>query len=119
MRKISQTTINNQILPVYTSMETMNKTVHELTDSDMKGITFQIIPQLYWRYEWSFNEFMIHRVGKLNPTSSAYSLYDMLGNVWELVRDDWSDGISSLTSKANPIVSNGNSGKVIRGGAFN
>ena len=70
-------------------METMDKDVHDLTMKDMKGITFQIVPQLYWRYEWSYNEFMIHRVGKLNPHNKDLRLYDMLGNVWELVRDNW------------------------------
>ena len=57
----------------------------------MKGITFQVIPQFYWRYEWTYNEFMIHRVGKLESSSSSMEIYDMLGNVWEWVRDDYLD----------------------------
>ena len=68
---------------------------------------------------------MIHRVGKLQSPSKDIVMYDMLGNVWEWVRDDWDDSnspISKLNGKVNPIVGNGNSGnankKVIRGGAF-
>ena len=89
------------MVPVYTSMETLDKTVHELTDADLKGITFQVIPQLYWRYEWSFNDFMIHRVGKLNPTNPSYNLYDMLGNVWELVRDGWKENLRDSDEPLN------------------
>ena len=40
VRKIRQTTLNRQILPVYTSMEGMNKDVHDLTVQEMKSITF-------------------------------------------------------------------------------
>ena len=69
-------------------METMNKSVNELTDEEMKSITFQIIPQLYWRYEWAYTDLLIHRVGKTFPVG-PYGLYDMLGNVWELTRDKW------------------------------
>ena len=125
VRKIRRTVINRQILPVYTSMEVMTKNVHMLTLDDMKSITFQVVPSFYWKYEWSYNEFMIHRVGKLNPTSNNIVMYDMLGNVWEWVRDDWSERISSLNGKVNPIVGTGaatraaSDKKVIKGGAFN
>lgn len=81
--------MSRQVIPVYTSMEGMKTEVHDLTDEEMKSITFQIIPQLYWRYEWSYNDFMIHRVGRAYPVG-PYEMYDMLGNVWELVRDKWS-----------------------------
>ena len=94
----------------------------------MKGITFQVVPQFYWKYEWSFNEFMIHRVGKLAAPSSDFEMYDMLGNVWEWVRDDWTPGVASaFGDRINPIqgtnssqfVQNGEKvKKVIRGGAF-
>ena len=104
VRKIRRTVINRQILPVYTSMEVMTKNVHMLTLDDMKSITFQVVPSFYWKYEWSYNEFMIHRVGKLNPTSNNIVMYDMLGNVWEWVRDDWSDHVSDLDGKVNPMV---------------
>ena len=40
VRKIRQPTLNRQILPVYTSMEGMNKDVHDLTVQEMKSITF-------------------------------------------------------------------------------
>lgn len=93
IRRIRQTVMNNQIFPIYTSMEGMEKSHHDLTLKDMKSITFQIAPQLYWRYDWSYNEFMIHRVGKLDSPSKTLRLWDMLGNVWELVRDDWVDNI--------------------------
>lgn len=101
----------------------MTKSVHDLTMEDMKGITFQVVPSLYWKYEWSFNNYMIHEVGKLNPPSDNMPMYDMLGNVWEWVRDDWSEKVSNLNGKVNPIVGTRSSGgnsdkKVIRGGAF-
>ena len=63
-----------------------------------------MVPSFYWKYEWSYNEFMIHRVGKLESPSQSIVMYDMLGNVWEWVRDDWSSTISSLNGKVNPIV---------------
>ena len=107
------------MIPVYTSMETMNVPVHKVTDDDLKGITFQVIPQLYWKYEWSYNDYMIHRVGKLNPTNLTYNLYDMLGNVWELTRDKWSETVSACNGKVNPIMADiSSTGRVIRGGAF-
>lgn len=91
IRRINQTVMNRQIFPVYTSMEGMSDDVHDLTDEDLKGITFQVVPQFYWKYEWSYNRFMIHRVGKLATPSDDLEMYDMLGNVWEWVRDCWSD----------------------------
>lgn len=47
-------------------------------------------------------------------------MYDMLGNVWEWVRDDWTADVSALNGKLNPIadVQNGSAIKVIKGGAF-
>lgn len=118
VRKISQTVMNQQILPVYTSMETMDKTVHNLTVDDMKGITFQVIPQLYWKYEWTYNDFMIHRVGKLNAPSNEVALYDMLGNVWELVRDTYTISQGQTGPVQNPVGSTDSEDKTIRGGAF-
>lgn len=104
VRKIRGAVLNRQILPVYTSMENMDKDVHSLTVEELKSITFQVVPSFYWKYEWSYNEFMIHRVGKLNAPSKELEMYDMLGNVWEWVRDDWSPTIASLNGKVNPIV---------------
>ena len=125
IRRIRQTVMNNQIFPIYTSMEGMEKSHHDLTLKDMKSITFQIAPQLYWRYDWSYNEFMIHRVGKLDSPSKNLRLWDMLGNVWELVRDDWIDNIRPEGhSHDNPPIQNpihassGTTFKTIKGGAF-
>lgn len=119
IRTMTKTIMEQQVLPIYTTMENMTQDYHDLTDEDMKGITFKLIPQLYWKYEWSFNEYMIHPVGKLNPTSNNPEMYDMLGNVWELVRDDWSSTVSGLNGKTNPIVDNNNNDNaVIKGGAF-
>ena len=74
---------------------------------------------------------MIHRVGLLKAPHSKLKMYDMLGNVWELVRDDWvnvNNPISSFNNKTNPIgcvkdrngkfINSGSSTKVIKGGAF-
>ena len=110
VRKIRRAVLNRQILPVYTSMEGMDKNVHNLTVKDMKSITFQVVPSFYWKYEWSYNEFMIHRVGKLNSPSKELEMYDMLGNVWEWVRDDWSPTVSQLNGKVNPILGTQQSG---------
>lgn len=121
VRRIYDTVLNRQILPVYTSMETMDKDVHEVTDDELKGITFQVIPQLYWKYEWTCNDYMIHRVGKLSSNPGKLEFYDMLGNVWEWVRDDWTESIQSLgNGSVNPIAGSevGSDIKVIKGGAF-
>lgn len=49
-------------------------------------------------------------------------MYDMLGNVWEWVRDDWSNSISGFNGSVNPIagstLESSAEKKVIRGGAF-
>lgn len=50
-------------------MENMDKDPHQLTVEEMKSITFQVVPSFYWKYDWSYNEFMIHRVGKLKSPS--------------------------------------------------
>lgn len=121
VHQIHRSFINKQIIPIYTSMETMTPSFHKVTVAELKSITFSVIPQFYWKYEWSFNKFMIHRVGKLDAPCSDIPMYDMLGNVWEWVRDDWSEHISSLNGKTNPIVggtTDSKAKKVIKGGAF-
>ena len=121
VRKLNKTVLDRQIFPVYTSMESMTKNVHDLTVEDMKSITFQVIPSFYWKYEWTYNEFMIHPVGKLGAPNPELPMYDMLGNVWELVRDDWSSNVSQMDGTVNPIVgdqSDNSQQKVIKGGAF-
>ena len=99
-------------------MEVMGKNYIELTDDDMKSITFQVIPQFYWRYEWKYNDFMIHPVGRLNPTNPGLGLYDMLGNVWEWVKDGWTEHVSELDGTTNPMAAADGSKHVIKGGAF-
>lgn len=121
VRTMNHVVMNRQIIPVYTSMETMDldEDVHSVTVDELKSITFQTIPQFYWKYEWSYNDFMIHPVGSLNPHSDEFPIYDMLGNVWEWVRDDWTEKVNELDGKVNPIaVSNNPTKKVIKGGAF-
>ena len=120
VRNIHRQIINRQMLPVYTSMEGMNKDYHLLTEKEMKSITFNVVPSLYWKYEWSTNDVMIHRVGKLQAPNPDLTMYDMLGNVWELVRDKWANKVADLDGKVNPIAEpNGASDVVIKGGAFN
>ena len=107
IRNLTNVAIKHQLFPIYTSMEQFaidGRTFRSLTDKELKSITFQVIPQLYWKYEWSFNSYMIHRVGKLESNSKEYQLYDMLGNVWEWVRDDWETQVSSYNDKTNPMV---------------
>ena len=121
VRRISSAALDKQIFPVYTSMEGMTKNVHDLTDEDMKGITFQVIPQFYWKYDQEYNNYMIHPVGMLAPTNPDLQIYDMIGNVWELVRDDWTENVSQMYDWQNPIYmnsSNNHTTKTIKGGAF-
>jgi hypothetical protein len=40
VRKIRRVVLNRQILPVYTSMEGMDKDVHSISDEELKSITF-------------------------------------------------------------------------------
>ena len=122
VRRIRNTTLNRQVFPIYTSMEGMDTPVHDLTVEQMKDITFQIVPQFYWKYEWSSNELLIHRVGKKEAPNKDLKMYDMLGNVWEWVRDDWSDNVVDHHENdgKNQMVGSteGRDEKVIRGGAF-
>ena len=117
--------MNRQILPAYTNMETMTADIHDVTTEQLKNITFQVIPQFYWKYTWSYNEYMIHPVGRLKSPSDELPMYDMLGNVWEWVRDDWTEKISTaFAGKVNPISGSTSAAtspkpkKTIRGGAF-
>lgn len=93
VRRIQRAVLERQILPVYTNMEGMDADVHELTIDELKSITFQVVPMFYWKYDWSYNDYMIHFVGRKEAPNSELQLYDMLGNVWEWVRDDWSKTI--------------------------
>ena len=56
----------------------------------------------------------------LAPTNPDLQLYDMLGNVWELVRDDWTENVSQMYDWQNPIYMNSSNHttKTIKGGAF-
>lgn len=120
VRMMNRTIMNNQLFPIYTSMETMDISPHDITDEQLKTITFQVVPQFYWKYEWSFNDFMIHFVGRLEAPESEVEVYDMLGNVWEWVRDDWTGTIHQGTTKQNLMFGSvdGTNAKTIKGGAF-
>lgn len=127
-RKVYAETIHSVRLPLYTSMETMTDDdgnqipPSQATVAQLKSITFQVIPQLYWRNERGSNDLHIHPVGLKQASFPNLPFWDMLGNVWEYVRDDWSGSVSGLNGRTNPIVGttnpDGSPSKVIRGGAF-
>lgn len=73
------------------------------------------INQLAWFCLNSFDGEIGHRpVGTLTP--NAFGLYDMHGNVWEWVHDDFMDYPTELTP--DPLNWNNGSSKVVRGGRW-
>jgi formylglycine-generating enzyme required for sulfatase activity len=58
-----------------------------------------------------------HAVGMLKP--NAWGLYDMHGNVWEWVEDDWHDGYNGCRNDGVPWIDiPRGSDRVIRGGSW-
>jgi len=57
-----------------------------------------------------------HRVGTKDP--NGLGIYDMLGNVWEWVKDVYDSNAYSKHSRNNPIYTGGGSLRVLRGGSW-
>jgi formylglycine-generating enzyme required for sulfatase activity len=58
-----------------------------------------------------------HPVGKMKP--NGWGLYDMLGNVWEWVEDDWHDNYDGAPDDGRAWVDNPRGAdRVIRGGSW-
>jgi len=58
-----------------------------------------------------------HPVGQKD--GNGLGLYDMSGNVWEWVQDDYSDSAYRSHGRHNPIYDAGGQDRVIRGGSWN
>jgi formylglycine-generating enzyme required for sulfatase activity len=66
---------------------------------------------------WENSEKKTHPVGKKKP--NAWGLYDMHGNVWEWVEDDWHDSYEGAPDDGNAWVYNARgSSRVVRGGRW-
>jgi formylglycine-generating enzyme required for sulfatase activity len=56
-------------------------------------------------------------VGSFEPNS--FGLYDMHGNVWEWVEDNWHDNYSGAPSQGSAWLQRGDANKhVVRGGSY-
>jgi formylglycine-generating enzyme required for sulfatase activity len=68
-----------------------------------------------WGNDWDKNAAVVNgKVGsvkKFEKNKSPYGAYDMAGNVWELTSD------VELNSKQKPLYTNGQLGRIIRGGS--
>ena len=58
-----------------------------------------------------------HPVGQKKP--NGWGLYDMSGNIWELVRDYYDEKYYGKSPKDDPPGRLSGAGKVVRGGSFN
>ena len=58
-----------------------------------------------------------HQVGTKSP--NGLGLYDMSGNVWELVQDVYDEKAYQSHARQNPIYTGGGSIRVFRGGSWN
>ncbi|MBF0426413.1 MAG: formylglycine-generating enzyme family protein [Magnetococcales bacterium] len=58
----------------------------------------------------------VHPVGQLRP--NAFGLYDMLGNVWELVQDAYGDQAYRKHAAKDPFYEESNANHVYRGGSW-
>jgi formylglycine-generating enzyme required for sulfatase activity len=68
-----------------------------------------------WYYKNSGGK--LHPVGEKEP--NAFGLYDMHGNVWEWVEDDWHDNYNDAPNDGNPWINNPRgSRRVLRGGCL-
>ena len=82
-------------------------------------VSWDIAGQIGWLYYPEANRRTApQEVGQKTP--NAYGLYDMLGNVWELVRGRPYAGTkpaAAVTDPKGPLIADGESGKVRRRGA--
>lgn len=82
-------------------------------------VSWDIAGQIGWLYYPEANRRTApQEVGQKTP--NAYGLYDMLGNVWELVRGRPYAGTkpdAAVTNPKGPLIADGESGKVRRRGA--
>lgn len=80
------------------------------------GDDMDCLKNIAWFYFHSDSK--THRVGKKRP--NAWGLYDMSGNVWEWVEDEWHDNYQGAPDNGSAWVGKNKKGsdRVIRGGSW-